>query len=138
MQMNSKKAFLLVLLLLLAFWAGAQDQSYADCLLKTASRWGTPCEKCELYKETYKRDFSGTYQVDLQNACSDMIEVKVAMQEHNGTWRTFPIKALVPKETMTVFACQGTGKYMYWVRRVNDTEIVLPSDHEILTEYRTR
>lgn len=134
--MNAKKTLLLIVLLLVAFWAGAQDQSYADCLTKTASKWGAPCEKCETYKDGYKRDFSGTYQVDLQNACSDMIEVKVAMQEKNGTWRTFPIRALGPKETMNAFACHGTGKYMYWVRRVNDTELVLPSDHEILTDYR--
>lgn len=136
--MNAKKTFLLIVLLLVAFWAGAQDQSYADCLTKAATRWGAPCEKCEVYKETFKRDHSGTYQVDLQNACSDMIEVKVAMQEKNGTWRTFPIRALGPKESMTAYACQGTGKYMYWVRRVNDTEILLPSDQEILTEYRSR
>ena len=136
--MNPKKTFLLIVLLLIAFWAGAQDQSYADCLTKTASKWGVRCEKCELYKENYKRDFSGTYQIDLQNACSDMIEVKVAMQEKSGTWRTFPIRALASKESMNAFACQGTGKYMYWVRRVNDTEIVLPSDQEILTAYNGR
>ena len=65
-------------------------------------------------------------------------EVKVAMQEENGTWRTFPIKALGARESMTAYACKGTGKYMYWVRRVNDTEILLPSDQEILTEYRSR
>lgn len=136
--MNPKKTLLLIILLLVAFWAGAQDQSYADCLMKTSSKWGAACEKCESYKEGYKRDYSGTYQIDLQNACPDMIEVKVAMQEKNGTWRTFPIRALGPKETMNAFACQGTGKYMYWVRKVNDSEILLPSDQEILTEYRTR
>ncbi len=136
--MNPKKTILLIILLLAAFWAGAQDQSYADCLTKISSKWGARCEKCEIYKDNYKRDFSGTYQIDLENACSDMIEVKVAMQEKNGTWRTFPIKALGPKESMNAFACQGTGKYMYWVRRVNDTEILLPSDQEILTEYRPR
>lgn len=136
--MNLKKVLLLIILLLVAFWAGAQDQSYADCLTKTASKWGAVCEKCEYYKDHYKRDYSGTYQIDLQNACSDMVEVKVAMQEKNGIWRTFPIRALGPKETMSAYACQGTGKYMYWVRRVNDTEILLPSDQEILTEYRTR
>jgi len=136
--MNLKKILLLILLLLVALWAGAQDQSYSGCLTKTDSKWGAPCEKCEFYKENFKRDFSGTYQIDLQNVCSDMIEVKVAMQEQNGQWRTFPIKALGPKETMNAFACQGTGKYMYWVRKVNDTEILLPSDQEILTEYRPR
>ena len=136
--MNPKKTLLLIVLLLVAFWAGAQDQSYADCLTKTTSKWGAPCVKCEMYKDNYKRDYSGTYQIDLQNACSDMIEVKVAMQEKNGTWRTFPIHALGPKESMNAFACQGTGKYMYWVRKVNDTEIILPSDQEILTAYNSK
>jgi len=136
--MNPKKTLLLIILLLVAIWAGAQDQSYANCLTKATSKWGAPCEKCEIYRDNYKRDFSGTYQIDLQNACSDMLEVKVAMQETNGRWRTFPIRALGPKESMNAFACQGTGKYMYWVRRVNDTEILLPSDQEILTAYNTR
>ena len=136
--MSTKKILLLIVILLSAFWAGAQDQSFSDCLVKTASRWGAPCEKCEAYKEGFKRDFSGTYQIDLKNACKEMIEVKVAVQEKNGSWRTFPVKALSMDETMSAFACQGTGKYLYWVRRVNDTEIVLPSDAEILTEYRGR
>jgi hypothetical protein len=39
---------------------------------------------------------------------------------------------------MTAFACQGTGKYLYWVRRLNDVETILPSDREILAEFRTR
>lgn len=130
----------LTLIALLSFGlaANAQDQSYADCLVKTASRWGAPCEHCNSYVDGYKRDFSGTYQLDLRNACGDVIEVKVAVQEKNGTWRTFPVKALGPSETMSAFACEGSGKYMYWVRRANDTEIVLPSDREIITEYRGR
>ncbi len=136
--MSPKRLLLLILLITLAFWAGAQDQSYADCLVKASSKWGAPCEKCETYKDGYKRDFSGTYQVDLKNACNELIEVKVAMQEKNGQWRTFPLKALAPDETMNVFACTGTGKYMYWVRRVNDTEIIIPTDQEIITEYRGR
>lgn len=128
----------LIALLSLGLAAHAQDQSYADCLVKTASRWGAPCEHCFNYTDGYKRDFSGTYQLDLRNACSDLIEVKVAVQEKNGTWRTFPVKALGPSETMSAYACEGSGKYMYWVRRANDSEIVLPSDREIITEYRGR
>jgi hypothetical protein len=136
--MTVKKILLLALAILLAFFAGAQDLPQADCLVKTASRWGAPCEKCEIYKDGYKRDFSGTYSVDLKNTCSDLVEVKVAVQEKGGTWRIFPVKTLSANEVLTVFACQGTGKYIYWARRVNDTEIILPSDHEILTEYRSR
>ena len=135
--MNFRKLILLLALILVAFMAGAQDQSYADCVVKTNSRWGAPCENCEKYREGYKRDNSGTYQIELRNACSETIEVKVAVQEKNGIWRTFPIKVLGPEETMEAYACEGSGKYLYWVRRLDDTEIVLPSDQEILSEYRT-
>jgi hypothetical protein len=118
--------------------AFGQDQDAADCVVKTSSRWGATCEKCEMYKDLYKRDYSGTYQIELTNTCSEAVEVKVAVQEKNGVWRTFPVKMLKPTEKMQAFACQGSGKYLYWVRRLNDTEIVLPSDQEILTEYRGR
>ncbi len=118
--------------------AAAQDQNYAECVAKTRSTWGQPCEKCEAYTESYKRDYRGVYQIELKNTCKDDVELKVAMQESNGRWRTFPVKALASGESMAAFACNGTGKYLYWVRRLNDTEILLPSDQEILTEYRDR
>jgi hypothetical protein len=124
--------------ILFAQLISAQDLSYGDCITKSASRWGAVCEKCEVYKDGYKRDFSGTYTVDLKNSCGDMVEIKVAVQESNGTWRIFPVRALEPGESTTVFACQGTGKYLYWARRVNDTEIILPSDHEIAATYKER
>lgn len=106
--------------------------------MKADSKWGAPCERCESYTADLKRDFSGTFQVDLKNTCQEIVEVKVAMQEKNGAWRTFPVKALAPDEMKNFYACDATGKYMYWVRRVNDTEIVLPTDREILTEYKSR
>lgn len=110
----------------------------ADCLVKSASSWGKPCDKCEAYTEGYKRDSRGVYQIELQNTCTETIEVKVAVQESNGRWRTFPIKMLASGESMYAFACNGSGKYLYWVRKLNDTEVILPSDHEILVEYRDR
>jgi hypothetical protein len=57
------------------------------------------------------------------------------MEEADGHWRTFPVKTLEGGATMTAYACHGTGKYMYWARRVNDTEIILPSDREIVSTY---
>ena len=128
---------LLLPLLAVVLWTStqAQDQTYADCLLKVSSSWGKICEKCEDYKG-YKRDYSGVYQVELKNICSEMMEVKVAMEEIDGTWRTFPVKTLEGGTSMNVYACHGTGKYLYWARRVNDTEIVLPSDGEIVSVYR--
>ncbi|MBP6389421.1 MAG: hypothetical protein KA175_01060 [Flavobacteriales bacterium] len=134
--MNLRSLLLLLACAVAPFIAHAQNAN--DCVSKVASSWGQPCEKCEFYKEGYKRDHSGNYQIELENTCRDLIEVKVAMQEKSGTWRTFPVKALMPQEKMIAFACQGTGKYLYWARRVNDTEVLLPSDHEILTSYAGR
>lgn len=136
--MRTTVTLLTLCALLLSGTAIGQDQSYSDCLVKTSSKWGAPCDKCESYTEGFKRDFSGTYQIELKNVCKDVIEVKVAVQEKNGTWRTFPIKALGPEESVSAFACEGSGKYLYWVRRANDTEIILPTDREIITEYRGR
>ncbi|MCC6840742.1 MAG: hypothetical protein IT230_11335 [Flavobacteriales bacterium] len=112
--------------------AAAQDQSYADCLVKAGSSWGQPCTKCETYTG-FKRDYSGVYQVQFRNICNEILEVKVAMEEQNGTWRTFPVKALANGDTLSAFACNGTGKVQYWARRVNDTEILLPTDGQIVS-----
>jgi hypothetical protein len=134
--MIMKRYVLMLVLLLLCIIAGAQDS--ADCIVKTGSKWGAACDHCEIYTEGFKRDFSGTYQVQLRNVCKEIIEVKLAVQEKNGEWRTFPVRALAPEETFDGYACQGTGKYVYWARAVSDTEILLPSDREIISEYRGR
>jgi hypothetical protein len=128
---------LLIGLLSLAFSTPvlAQDQSYSDCLVKTGSTWGQPCDKCENYIG-YKRDYSGVYHIDLKNVCGDMLEVKVAVQETDGNWHIFPVRTLPGGGTMSAFACKGTGKYLYWVRKVNDTEIVFPTDGQIAATYR--
>lgn len=115
----------------------AQDRDYSDCVVKIGTAWGEVCDKCESYKG-FRRDYSGTFRIDLRNNCTETVELKVAMQENNGMWRTFPVRVLGSGETTTAFACQGTGKYLYWVRRLNDTGIILPSDQEILTEFRDR
>lgn len=134
--MSLKRLFLLIAMVLIAFWAGAQDGDRADCLVKVSSKWGAVCERCEYYTDGYKRDYSGTFRIEMRNTCRDIVEVKVAMQEKDGNWRTFPVRALGPEESLDAFACKGSGKYLYWVRKADDTEIVLPSDQEILTEYR--
>jgi hypothetical protein len=136
--MDKRRLLFLIGLILIAFWAGAQDLAPTECIVKVQTKWGAPCGRCEAYTADMKRDDSGTFQVELQNTCREVMELKVAVQEKNGNWRIFPLKALGPQQTMNAYACHGNGKYMYWVRRVNDTEIKLPTDQEILTEYRTR
>ncbi len=136
--MRTKKLLILIGLLLAAFWAGAQDQSYADCILKEQVRWGEPCDRCENYTADLKRDHSGTFQVLFKNTCREIVELKVAMEEENGNWRTFPVRALAPHESFNAYACKGSGKYMYWARRINDPETILPTDRDIITRYTKR
>lgn len=112
--------------------AFAQKEDPRNCLVKVGSAWGEVCDRCEAYKG-FRRDWSGTFKVELRNDCSETVELKVAMQEEGGSWRTFPIRVLEPGESTWAFACKGTGKYQYWVRKANDLEIVLPSDAEIAT-----
>lgn len=116
----------------------AQDRDRSDCVVKTNSAWGQACEPCQFYTADMKRDHSGTFSIELQNTCNDLLEVKVAMQEQGGTWRIFPTRVLAGNESLNAFACKGTGKYMYWARRVNDTELVIPTDQQIISENRGR
>ncbi len=111
-------------------------QDYNACVQKISSEWGEDCEKCEYYTEGYKRSYQQTYRATFQNVCGDKIELKVAMQEQDKTWRTFPVKVLDPEQTFTAYACKGSGKYMFWVRKLDDREIVLPTDKQIITQYR--
>ena len=106
-----------------------------SCIKKVGSEWGAVCEDCVNYKG-YKRDYSETYTVYLQNTCSDKIEVKCCVQEADKTWRCFPEKVLNPNDTITGFACRGSGKYLYWTRKAGDREIVFPTDQEVNQQYK--
>ncbi len=132
-----RTAIALIWALMLTGLAKAQDQTYADCLVKSSSSWGQPCDKCEIYTG-YKRDHSTVYQVNFRNICAEMLEVKVAVEESNGTWRTFPVRALAAGDTLGAYACRGTGKYMFWARKVNDTQIILPSDAQIASAFPSK
>jgi hypothetical protein len=138
MSMKSTHTLMIVLFAALAGRATAQDMGSAECLVKVGSKWGTTCDACEYYRDGYKRDFSGTFRIELRNECREMVEVKLAVEEKDGNWRTFPVRTIDPGASVEGFACHGTGRYLYWVRKLNDTEIILPTDQEIITEYRSR
>jgi len=114
----------------------AQDRNYSDCVVKERAVWGAVCADCEYYRDAYKRSYEETFTLELKNVCPESVEVKVAMQEKNGKWRTFPVKVIAQNEVFEAYACKGSGKYLYWVRRLDDNEIILPTDREILSEYQ--
>lgn len=114
----------------------AQDRDYSTCIVKSNTEWGAVCERCEYYKDGYVRSYDETFTLTLKNVCTERVEVKVAMQEKNGKWRTFPVHFLEKDQSFKAYACKGSGKYLYWVRRADDSELILPTDAEIISEYK--
>jgi hypothetical protein len=43
---------------------------------------------------------------------------------------------MAPKDTMIAYACEGTGKYLYWARKADDTSIFFPTDEAINEQFK--
>ncbi len=114
------------------------DFDYGECVTKVDSKWGEPCEKCENYVGN-KRDFSETYTVYLKNESTEKIDLKCCVQEKDKitAWRCFTRTNLAPKDTLVVYSCKSAkGKYLKWVRKAGDNEIIFPTDEEVKAEFK--
>lgn len=123
--------YLICIAVILFFLPGkiiAQDVS--DALVKFDAKWGEKCEKCEYYKG-YERTFEDTYTVFFRNTSNIVIDAQVAVQEDNLAWRIYQFKGIHPLDEISAYACQGTGKYYFWVKKENDPELKFPSEYEI-------
>lgn len=98
-----------------------------DCVQKYKSDWGRSCVGC-----TSARD---TYIVYLKNSCDLPLDIKIAVQNKNKTWKVFEKENFGGGDTLVVFSCEGTGKYLKWARKAGDREIVFPSNMEIGKTY---
>lgn len=111
-----------VALTLLAF-KQSDEKDWSDCIKKTTFQWGSECKTCATTSKTYR--------VWFKNECSDTVAVKIAVQENHKRWKTFTRPQLMPGDSISGFACVGTGKYQYWAKKFNDNTIAFPSDEEI-------
>lgn len=100
---------------------------YAECLKKSSSAWGSNCGSCY--------NSAKSYRINLKNACDDKIDVKVAVQERSNRWRTFNKNNMMPGDSISSYACEGTGKYVFWTRRAGDNTITFPTEDEIDKEF---
>ncbi|MBK9317775.1 MAG: hypothetical protein IPM91_02315 [Bacteroidetes bacterium] len=82
------------------------------------------------------RSFRSSYLVRFQNVCSENLDVKVAVQDKNKGWIAFTKYNLAPGQLISGEACNGTGKYRYYVRKVGDSTTIFPSDNEINLEHK--
>ncbi len=105
-----------------------QNMDWNDCLEKYGSAWGEDCLKCQ-----YKKD---TYKVKLKNVCTEAIDVVVCVQEADKTWRYSQYNGVPPKDSVIAYACNGTGKFLKFVRKAGDKSIIFKSAQEINAEYK--
>ena len=118
--------FLLTAFLFTSFSNSEDD--YTACITKYESRWGAACTQCKVSDNSYR--------VSLRNTCDDTIDVKCAVQESDKHWKFFIKLAMAPKDTMIAYACEGTGKYLYWARKADDTSIFFPTDEAINEQFK--
>jgi hypothetical protein len=105
------------------------QEDLADNIKKYNSAWGQFCKPCG--------DLSAnSYTVKLRNIGKEKLDVKIAVQEKNKSWRVFNFNSMAPNDSMTAYACQGTGKYLKWARKAGDNGTTFPSDKQINDEYK--
>ena len=107
--------------------AQAEDKDYNTCLTKVNYKWGAECKGCTTGGKTYK--------VWFVNSCDEKLAVKIAVQEEHKRWKTFVRLMVLPKDTISGFACAGTGKYLYWTKKSDDNTLDFPSDEKINSEH---
>lgn len=130
-----KKLILLSLLITVAFAfapskneINPQEVEWNDCLTKYASAWGEDCLKCQFKKDTYK--------VKLKNTCTDALDVVVCVQEDDKKWKYFAFNGVAPRDSVIGYACKGTGKYLKFVRKAGNKEIILPTADQVNAQYK--
>lgn len=120
--------YILSFALIISFNAIGQSD-LADNVKKYGSAWGQFCKACGDLS-------SGSYTVKLKNTGTEKLDVKVAVQEENKSWRVFNYNNMNPNDTMIAYACKGTGKYLKWARKAGDASTTFPTDKQINDEYK--
>ena len=103
------------------------QEDLTGCVKKYNAVWGRTCSAC--------KQEGNTYTVFLKNECTQTVDVKCAVQETEKRWRTYTRLNLATGDTMTGYACNGSGKYLYWVRKAGDKTVTFPADEEINVTY---
>ena len=116
--------FFIIAFALLILSAKGYDE-VNKCVIKYKSEWGKPCVNCPEPITTK------SYRVYFRNECYTKLDIKVAAQEMDKRWKTYTKKEAGYGDTIVAYACKGTGKYLYWVKRSGDTSVDLPTDNEV-------
>lgn len=108
--------------------APLEEKDYSSSLKKYHSSRGARCLQCSNFTPN-------SYTVFYRNISTEKVDAKFAVQEANKQWRTFLRAGIAPKDSVIVYACDGTGKSLFWARPAGDTSIEFPTDAVINKEY---
>ena len=110
-----------------SFTISGADGDLTECVVKVKSDWGLK-QDCMEYKDSYV--------VYLKNTCEQSLDIMCAMQNTDKTWRITNHNDVKAGDTITVWSCYGTGKYLKWVKKHGDKEVIFPTKREINAEYK--
>lgn len=106
----------------------AQSTDYSECVEKMRSGWGEECSQCPIYRDSYA--------VHIQNICDKKLDLQIAVQEDDLSWKVFAFNSVAPLDSVRAYACVGKGKYLAWAKEAGDTKTNFPSKSEINLEYK--
>ncbi len=127
-----KKIYLLPVLLMsvlsfLSFQAPPDD--LADCLVKVKSAWGEHCSECGTSTDTYI--------VYVMSKCKDKLDVMVGVQDKDSKiYKLSTFYGVIPSDTLRIFACKGSGKWLKWARKAGDPTFKFPTQSEVNEQYK--
>ncbi len=110
------------------------EEDLNTCLVKAKAEWGQNCLNCGTL-QGYHVSYDETYKVFLTNTCDQHIDVKVCVQEEDHTWKCYHFEDMTPSDTLSAWACHGTGKYLKWIKKAGDHELVFPTNEEVEAQY---
>lgn len=118
----------IVSIISLSFVIGQEEINWNSFVKKYNTSWGKPCTDC-----IYNEDI---FHVFLRNEGKEELDVLVAVQEKNKSWRCSYNEKVLPNDTIIGFACKGTGKYLFWARKSGDRELEFPTCAEVNAQYK--
>ena len=127
-----KFSFTLIALLGLSFAAvsiQAPPDDLADCLVKAKSSWGEHCTECG--------SSTDTYVVYVMSKCKEKLDVMVGVQDKESKiYKLSTFYGVVPSDTLRIFACKGSGKWLKWARKAGDPTFKFPTQSEVNEQYK--
>ncbi len=105
----------------------ADEQDWNQCVQKVESEWGGSCLNYGFSEEKYT--------VYLVNSCDNVVDLMSCVQRTNERWSCFYRIDMKKNDTLHAYACQGSGKYLKWVRKAGDVTTKFPTRDQVNEQY---